>query len=303
MDNISYIISDLIYKKYNVTRIAKELLNKGYSVDEIKSALRENKLKRKSYNKVIGSLLIIVGILANFYTHSTYINNHFRFDFSSQADFMLFNERILKPTITISMIFLGINLFIDRTRISKLLKVILLMLLGVFILTIISYGSILAVIFSIISITLIACTELPQKVENPELRAIFSDLNKNWDGTVGYVFLLLGIVLVYSSEIDFEYVKSGEKTYTASLKFADYFILNLKPFFGILGIVTSFLLSISLKKSKIALYILTGFSILFLIACLFHNIFQNLIYGCTIILITSIVIYFTNKNLKIKQFQ
>lgn len=297
MDNISNIISDLRYKKYNVTRIAQELLNRGYSVDEIKSALEEHKLKIRNNNKIIGILLIIVGIVANFYTHSTYINNHFRFDFDSQADFMLFNERILKPTITISMIFLGINLLVDKSRISKLLKVVLLMLLGVFILIIISYGSIMAVIFSITSITLVACTELPQKIKNPELEKIFSDFNKNWEGTTGYVFLLLGMVLVYSSEIEFEYVKTGEKTFTASLGFIDHFILNLKPFFGILGIVTGLLLSINLKKFKIAFYILTGVSILFLIACLFHSIFQNLIYGCLIILITSIVIFFTNKNL------
>lgn len=295
MKDIQYIISDLVYKKYSVTRIAQELLNRGYGIDDVKKALEDRKLKRKSRNRVIGAGLIIIGILANFYTESTYINNFFRFRFFSQADFMLFNERILKPTITLSMIFLGINLITKTSRVSKLVKSILLILLTIFILTIISYNSIPAIIFGGISILLVGFIELPQKIKSIDLQKIFLDY-KDWDGTWGYIFILLGIVLVYSSEVSFEFIESGEKTYRASLGFIDHFILNVKPFFGILGLITSLLISINLKKFKITLYILMGLSILFVLLCLLHSEFQNLIYGCSIILITSAFILYKNRK-------
>ena len=298
MEDISHIISDLKYKKYNTTRIALELLKKGYSEKEIKIALLENKLKRKNNNQIIAIILIVIGVLANFYTESTYINNFFRFDFFSQADFMLFNERILKPTITISMIFLGINLLIERTRINKFLKYTLIILLIIFGLTITSYYSILAILFCGISLLVITLLELPEKIKTPELQKIFPEFNRNWNGTAGYTFLVLGIVLVYSSEISFKYIETGEKTLKASLGFIDHFILQLKPIFGILGLLTALLMSISLNKFKIALYILAGFTVIFILACLLHSEFQNLIYGCSIILITSILIYFTHRNRK-----
>lgn len=296
MEKLSYIISDLKYKNYSATRIAKILLNKGFSANEIQTALKENELHSKNKNKIMGVLLIVIGVIANFYTKSTFINNFFRFDFFSQADFMLFNERILKPAITLSMIFLGINLLIAKTRTSKSLKVVLLIFLGTFTLLITSYYSLLAFLFSSISIILIAYIKTPQKIKSPELKKIFSEISNEWNGTVGYVFILLGIVLVYASEINLEYIRKGENSYQASIGFMDYILLYLKPFYAFFGLLASLLLSLDLKKFKVVLYILAGLSVLLISVCLFHSEFQDLIYGCSIILISSIIIYFSNKN-------
>ncbi|CAZ97530.1 hypothetical protein [Zobellia galactanivorans] len=45
MDEISKVISDLVYKKYNKVRIAQELLKREYATQEIKDALKKSKVK------------------------------------------------------------------------------------------------------------------------------------------------------------------------------------------------------------------------------------------------------------------
>ncbi|WP_026808772.1 hypothetical protein [Arenibacter latericius] len=294
MKNISHEVSHLTYKRYNITRIAQALLKKGYTPDEIQKALENSNINNNNKNRIIAVLLLVVGILANLYTKSTYINNFFRFDFFSQADFMLFNERILKPTITLSMIYLGINLLINRNNISKVLKVFLLVFLTVFLFTITSYYSLLAFIFSAVALLLIAFIELPQKIENPEMVQIFPHLNKEWKGTSGFVFLLLGIVLVYSSHIRIEYVSTEEGASTGILSFLDYFLIYLKPVYCFIGVIASLLVSINFNKFKISFYILGAFSTIFLVVGLIHPVFQNIIYGSSIILISWIFIFLNN---------
>lgn len=301
MTEISNAISDLAYKKYDKIRIAQELLKRGYPTKEIKSALDKSKIGKTNINAIIGILLIVVGLLANLYTKSTYFNNHFRFDFFSQADFMLFNERILKPTITLSMIFLGINLILNRSNVHKLVKVFLFILLGIFTVTITAYYSSLAFVFSLISLMLVFLVELPQRTKNPEIAIIFPYLNKVWKGSAGYIFLLLGTVLVYSADIQFNYVSTGERTSKAVLGILDYILIYSTPIIGLVGLATSLLVSIDFSKFKMAFYALASISAIVLIVCLFHSVFQNLIYGCSILLITSAFMYLKNKKSGIKK--
>lgn len=290
MEEISNIISDLHYKKYDKIRIAQELLRLEYTPDDINKTLNKSKVKQKNINFTLAILLITVGILANFYTRSTYINNYFRFDFFSQADFMLFNERILKPTISISFIILGINLIINRVNINKNLKRILFLFIGVFTLFISSYISILPAIFSSIAFFIIWVIELPQKTQNLEMEKIFSYLNKEWKGSSVYVFIVFGVILIYSAKIEFVYVPTGERISSISLGFLDYFLIYSKTALLYGGLLTSLLLSLNFSKFKISLFIITGLAILTVISSLLHTNFQNIIYGCLIILISTIVV-------------
>ncbi|MDO6518600.1 hypothetical protein [Zobellia uliginosa] len=293
MEEISKVVSDLVYKKYNKVRIAQELLKREYATQEIKDALKKSKVKQRNTNQILGVLLIIIGVLSNFYTKSTYINNYFRFDFSSQADFMLFNERILKPTIAISLIYLGINLLISRVNINKNVKIVLFTLLGVFTLFILSYDSyIFPIIFSVVSLLLVSLTELPQKIQNLEMEKIFPYINKKWKGSPVYIMIIFGVILMDSSQVEFVFVQTGERSSSASLGFIDHFLLYAKPILFYGGLLTAFLLSMNFSKFKISLFILTGLAVITLIISLFHTNFQNIIYGCCAITISTIPVLF-----------
>ncbi|CAZ97529.1 Hypothetical membrane protein [Zobellia galactanivorans] len=206
---------------------------------------------------------------------------------------MLFNERILKPTIAISLIYLGINLLISRVNINKNVKIVLFTLLGVFTLFIISYDSyILPIIFSVVSLFLVSMTELPQKIQNLEMEKIFPYMNKKWKGSPVYIMIIFGVILMDSSQVEFVFVQTGERSSSASLGFIDHFLLYAKPILFYGGLLTAFLLSMNFSKFKISLFILTGLAVITLIISLFHTNFQNIIYGCCAINISSIPVLF-----------
>ena len=297
MKEITSVITDLAYKKYDKIRIAQELLRLKYSPEEIKVALKKSKVKHKNINFILAICLIILGIIANFYTRSTYINNFFRFDFFSTADFMLFNERILKPTLSVSFIILGINLLINKVNISKNLKIVLYALLTIFTLFITAYISIISAIFSLLSLFLVWSIELPQIVQNLEMVKIFPKLNKNWKGSSVYVFIVLGSILIHSARIEFVFVSNGDNTSSASLGFVDYFLMYVQSILFYGGLLIALLLSLDFNRLKISLFILAGLSTITLLISLFHANFQNIIYGNLIIILSAIVMLFRKSKL------
>ncbi|WP_300024160.1 hypothetical protein [uncultured Maribacter sp.] len=292
MEEISKTITELVYKKRNNIEIAQHLLKKGYSVEEIKSVFAEKKLIPFNINGLLGLLMILTGLFSILATKPTYlIFNEFEFTFSHRWDFNIFNELVLKPTISISIIILGANLLYKRVNVNKNVTYSLYILLSIFTIFITSYRTFtIPLVFSLVTLLLVWLIKLPLNLnlQKMEMVQIFPNINKKWYGSSIYIYILFGAFLILSSK-----AKTHPEAITSLHNYFTYAINSI--FYG--GLFTSVLISINFKKYKFLLHILGLVALLIALFSFFYSEFQNAIYGCLVFIISSIISIFNKKRL------
>lgn len=291
MEEISKTITELVYKKRDNIEIAQHLLKKGHSVEEIKSVFAEKKLIPFNKNGFLGVLMILTGLFSILATKPTYlIFNEFEFTFAHRWDFNIFNELVLKPTISISIIILGANLLYKTVNVNKNVTYSLYILLSIFTIFITSYRTFtIPLVFSLVTLLLVWLIKLPLNLnlQKMEMAQIFPNINKKWYGSSIYIYILFGAFLIFSSK-----EKASTETITSLHNFFTYAINTL--FYG--GLFTAMLISMNFNKYKFLIYILGVSALITALSSLFYSNSQNVIYGCLVFIISSIISIFNKRD-------
>lgn len=132
-------IKDLECTTQNKYSLYEGLIKKGYSEIEIKNATKTYNFKKIwNGNIIFGLIFIFIAVLLIF-TMNSYMR--FEYEFDSSGDFYRLNESILKPFLIISLLIIGINIFINKGFFSESLRILMLFFSISFLISTIISGS------------------------------------------------------------------------------------------------------------------------------------------------------------------
>ncbi len=284
----------------NLPKTIEGLLAKEYTEIEIINGIKNYKFKNKNQNRIIGLILIIIGVIMFMYFIPTFVNNGFYYELSSMGDFFRLNERIIKYGLSLSLILTGVLIIFNKNFTNKLVKVSLLIISIIFTLFITTYHSYIAYITGILAVILLSQIILPGKTNNPKVLEILSNNFNIWKGSIIYIPILMCLALLWWTPIEFVFLDNGNGGSTANLKFLDYTLMYSKTIIIYLSLITAILLSINKYKFKILPYVLSSICLIFCIISLFHTNFQKALIPSLIICIVCIITILKNKLLLTK---
>jgi len=306
-------IKDLECTTQNKYSLYEGLIKKGHSEIEIKNATKTYNFKKIwNGNIIFGLIFIFIAVLLIF-TMNSYMR--FEYEFDSSVDFYRLNESILKPFLIISLLIIGINIFINKGFFSESLRILMLFFSISFLISTIISGSlhysilipivglILIISFSIIKLKksnftdeeLILNNIKHKKKTRKEILALTSI--KKWKGSSLFIFFLLSFILLLNSPIALETKIDSISFFSKPIltKLESILISILKVL--ILGsLLVSILININFKKFRISVIILGSLSLSYVVLTFFHKNFQTSIIPCIIIIIASAIYLIKEKT-------
>ena len=307
MQKDSPILKDLKHLEYiskNKPDIVSGLIDKGYNDDEIIKELDNYEFKNNWNGNYFGFILLAIsGVLLYFIKP---VRGFFEYKFSSSGDFLKLNELVLKPFLALLLIFIGINIIINRGYVNRNLKLISIAFLLFFCFSILRAGTInsnpLTIIASIVAIVTLLSFKLNSskksdgevllnyiKSEKSNKNALKQIFYKKWKGSSIFVFLLLSFILFIITSISIDY-NDPEKMHIPVLlrkpsSFENILLITSKILlFG--SFICALLMNINYKMFKFALIGLMVISAGHIIASFTHIDFQPTIYPALMILLS-----------------
>jgi len=295
------------YKTNDKYELMENLLKKGYSEKEIIEEFDNFSFKPTWMGSLLGVLMIILAIAFIYSSRSTFGSFHYRF--RSSGDFFRLSEWVLKPFLIVSLLFIGINTTVNFGNINKTVKRIMILAFTIELFLSSSYNSVLSLILALIGIIIFSFYSIPKDknfstakaliyaVKNNRKKSVLKEIRLKeanvWKGSAIAIFLILAFILFLNSPIQLTSKITRQfgshSYYKVDLKLIDEVLIFWLKFMALITFITAILLNINYNKFKISLYILMGFSFLFMLTTFFHQNFQEAIYPAILILISGII--------------
>lgn len=306
-------VEQLVQAGFSKQEIIGILINKGHSDQEITNALTRYPFREGG--SVIGIIMIVMAVIVGFTIKSTF--GSFQYEFDSSGDFYRLNEWVIKPFLSLALLFAGINLVRSRNNVNKSVKIFMIVAFSIFVIVSGMVNAAFPLLLGIGGIVLFSITKVPVFTtpestaslvkSTREFKPVNPDVLKQtdgepWKGSAVYLPIFLFFILLISSPIEAtpneNSFSSGYATAEEILSRVSKFDLTLVWFMKVLWLgtlVTGILMSINVAKYRYALIGLTAVALVHTVLVLFHPVFQSSIIPAGGIVLSGAFVILSNK--------